>query len=334
LFIIGIWINRMIEIKLNNVTFEASDEKTIFQNAIEQSILINHSCLTGRCSSCKAKVKGGTTKAIENELGLSDDDKSHDYILTCVRKPTSNLILDLDVIIGVNIEKPKTIPVKIQSVALIKTDVIKLVLRYPPKVYFNFLPGQYINIIKADIKRSYSIGGIDASGNLVFYIKNYENGKMSNYLFNSAKENDLLRIEGPLGSFFLRENSLENIVFLATGTGIAPILSMLSNEVNKTSLKNKNVYLFHGGRYETDLLEKDILKEFNISYIPVLSREKRDNFFYGYVQDIVINQRIDLENTSVYACGSNNMIEDAKLLLLKNGLHRNQFYSDAFLESN
>lgn len=324
----------MFRLQLNNATFNGLTDRTIFQSAQEHAVLIEHSCLSGRCSSCKAKVISGCSEATVGELGLTEEEKNENYILTCVRRPTSDMVLDLDVISGVQFEKSRTLPAKIHSVSMVVDDVVKLVLRFPPNSNFKFLAGQYVNIIRGAVKRSYSIGGIDPLGMLIFYIKKYQNGEMSNYLFNESKQNDLVRIEGPLGTFFLRENSLENLVFLATGTGIAPILSILLDAKNKDILNTRNIYLFHGGRLESDLLEKDMLKDLDIFYFPTLSREKKENFNQGYIQQILMNQNLDLGKTSVYACGSTNMIEDAKTLLLSNGLPLNQFYSDAFLESN
>jgi CDP-4-dehydro-6-deoxyglucose reductase len=141
-----------------------------------------------------------------------------------------------------------------------------------------------------------------------------------------------------LGSFFVRENEQENIIFLATGTGIAPIKAILEN-LSKTAnqFTNKNLWLFVGARYENDLFwnPNKLSPINNLKYIPVLSRASEEwEGEKGYVQDIVIKHRISLEKSQVYACGSNNMIEAAKKTLIEKGLNKKYFFSDAFVQSN
>ena len=159
---------------------------------------------------------------------------------------------------------------------------------------------------------------------------------MSEYFFKEAKINDLLRLEGPIGTFFLRDSSFKNIVFLATGTGIAPIKSILEGlDISHEQHQNKDFWVIVGARYQDDLFWELNLKNINIKYIPVLSRQENDwNGEKGYIQDIVLNQKIDLENSQVYACGSNDMIKSAKELFIKNNLKENNFFSDAFVQTN
>ena len=129
---------------------------------------------------------------------------------------------------------------------------IKVVLRLPPNSNFNFNSGQYVNIIKGNLTRSYSIANSsDHKNQLEFFIKNYENGLMSEYFFKEAKINDLLRLEGPIGTFFLRDSSFKNIIFLATGTGIAPIKSILEGlDKSHEQYQNKNLWVIVGARYQ------------------------------------------------------------------------------------
>jgi CDP-4-dehydro-6-deoxyglucose reductase len=145
-----------------------------------------------------------------------------------------------------------------------------------------------------------------------------------------------LRLEGPTGTFFLRDSNFKNIIFLATGTGIAPIKSILEGlENSHEQYQNKNLWVIVGARYQEDLFWKPNFKNLNIKYIPVLSKAENDwNGAKGYVQDIVLNQQIDLEKSQVYACGSNDMIKSAKELFIKNNLKENNFFSDAFVQTN
>jgi CDP-4-dehydro-6-deoxyglucose reductase len=319
----------------NDINFLCAPEDTVLVGAQKENVTLDYSCKTGRCQSCKAKVIEGTSIATLEETGLSEQDKSKGYILTCVRTPTSDLTLDIEDLSSYSLEKVKTIPSKIDLISKISSDVIELQLRIPPNASFNYLSGQYINIIKGGYKRSYSIANTNTTSNLVLFIKKYEGGRFSNYLFNEAKVNDLLRIEGPIGTFFYRNTPKKNIVFLATGTGIAPVKAILEqlDEIN-IAVVDKNIYLFFGGRTEEDLFWKPNFKNIKVNFIPVLSRSNRDwKGDKGYVQDSVLAQKIDLPDSVFYACGSENMIKDSRALVVKNGLSEDVFYSDAFISS-
>jgi CDP-4-dehydro-6-deoxyglucose reductase, E3 len=328
----------MFTIKLkNNKSFQCDENLTIFEAAKKNNFILEHSCLNSRCSSCMVKVISGQTKNNEEELVLTEEQKKQKFVLSCNAKPLSDLELDIEDLGEITLFEKKIIPSKISVIEKLTEEVIKVVLRIPPNSNFNFNSGQYINIIKGDIIRSYSIANCSNHKNqLEFFIKRYQNGLMSKYLFEDAKINDLLRIEGPIGTFFLRDSSFKNIVFLATGTGIAPIKSIIEGlEKSYEQYQNKILWIIVGARYKEDLMWEPNSDKLNIKYIPVLSRQKKDwEGEKGYVQNIVLNQQIDLENTQVYACGSNNMINSAKDLFIKNNLNEVNFFSDAFVQTN
>ena len=328
----------MFIIKLkNNKTFTASKGLTIFEAAKNSNIILEHSCLSSRCRSCVVKVLSGSTVNKEQELVLTEEEKNNNYVLSCNAKPLGDLELDIEDLGEIKLFEKKIIPSKILVMEKLTNDIIKVVLRLPPNSNFNFNSGQYVNIIKGNLTRSYSIANSSKHKNLLeFFIKNYDNGLMSAYFFNEAKINDLLRLEGPMGTFFLRDSSIKNIAFLATGTGIAPIKSILEGlDKSQDNYRDKNIWLIVGARYQDDLCWEPNLKRLKIKYIPVLSRQVNDwNGAQGYVQDILLKQQIDLENTQVYACGSSEMIKSAKELFLENHLKENNFFSDAFVQTN
>ncbi len=330
----------MFQITLKNgVKFLCDSTTTIFESAKNSGIILEHSCLKARCRSCAVKINSGSTKDKLDDIVLSNEEKSEKWILSCNAFPQSDLTLEIEGLTGFEIFEKKIIPAKINFINKITDSVIEVGLRLPPNSNFEYNAGQYVNIFKGNIKRSYSIANpFKQNGLLTFFIKKYENGLMSNYWFELAKENDLLRIEGPLGSFFLRQNHKENIIFLATGTGIAPIKAILENLIKSEALSQENTFwLFVGARYENDLFwdPKDLGVFNNINYIPVLSgAEEEWEGERGYVQNIVIKKNIPLANSQVYACGSNAMIESSKKILIDNGLNKLYFFSDAFVQSN
>lgn len=329
----------MFDIKLKNKkSFACDANTTIFEAAKKQGIILEHSCLTARCRSCIVKVLEGNTSDVLKELVLSDEEKRQKFVLTCNTKPTSDLLLDIEDLGDILLFEKKIVPSKIDTIEKITKDVIKVTLRFPPKTNFDFLSGQYVNLMRGNLKRSYSIANKSGNNsNLEFYIKKYNEGLMSKYWFDEAKQNDLLRMEGPLGSFFLRESKKRNIIFLATGTGIAPIKAILEQIQNSDyDYSDKVFWLFVGARYEEDFFWKpDVNNKINLIFYPVLSRpNEKWGKDQGYIQDVVLKKNIDLADSQVYACGSNQMIESAKEVFFQNFLPENQFFSDAFICTN
>ena len=330
----------MFEILLkNDKSFFCDSDTTIFDAAKKAGIILEHSCLNARCSSCIVKVLSGETKNNNEELILSEEEKEKHFVLSCNAKPLSDLKLDIEDLGDINFFDKKIVPAKISAIEKIGKDVLKVIFRLPPTSNFQYNAGQYVKLIKGVINRSYSIANKQSANNqLEFFIKKYENGLMSKYWFEEAKVNDLLRIEGPLGSFYLREAQCENIVFLASGTGIAPIKAILESVLEApVNFSKSKFWIFAGARYKADLLWKPNFNNENIKikYIPVLSRQVTDwDGEIGYVQDVVLKQNLDLEKTQVYACGSNEMIQSAKKLLFENSLNEKSFFSDAFVQTN
>lgn len=318
--------------------FEGDKETTIFQSAQRVGILLEHSCLAARCKSCMVKVLSGNSLNILDEFVLSPEERNDGFILSCNSIPQSDMIIEAEDLSDFNLPKPRTLPSKIQSIDYLSETVVKVELRLPPNSLFRFVSGQYVNLIKGNIKRSYSIANkFQEAGSLQFIIKNYHNGIMSKYWFEEAKINDLIRLEGPLGTFFLRDAAIKEIVFLATGTGIAPVKSIIE-ELDRADNKftDKKITVIWGGRKSSDIFWTPLTDNYSINFIPVLSRHE-DNWKgeRGYVQDVLLQKFSgSFKETHVYACGSNDMIKDAHAKLVNNGLPENQFFSDAFVSSN
>lgn len=308
--------------------------QTILEAAIQNGYYLEHSCKTGKCGACAVSCKGETITKFDE---THEPSKRNEKILTCARIPSGDVYIDTENLAILKGYPSKTIPARIDSITMISSDVVSIVLRTPPNSPLKFISGQYINVIfDQGIKRSYSIANSPRSDNLIeLQIRKVENGVMSEYWFNNAKVNDLLRLEGPLGSFFIRSQQMENLIFLATGTGIAPVKAMLETLDQKSSDdSNLKISLFWGGRIPQDLYWEPIFENLNLDYYPVLSRFESERTFKGYVQDAVLQSGIDLSSSVVYSCGSIAMIESAEILLKRNGLNQDCFYSDAFVSSN
>lgn len=330
---------QMFTIQLkNDKKFNCDSNTTILEAAKASGIILEHSCLTARCRSCVVKINEGSTQDKTDDMVLTVEEKADNFTLSCNAFPTSDLVLDVEDLGGIEWYEKKIVPAKIQSIENLTSDVIKVMLRLPPTANFKYNSGQYVNLIRGPIKRSYSVASaFQENAALEFFIKKYENGLMSKYWFDEAKENDLLRLEGPLGSFFLRESNKKNIILLATGTGIAPIKAILEKvSENEAKFADKTFWLFFGARFDQDIFwEPTKFDSLKLHYTKVLSRELNIfDAYKGYVQEAVMNANIDLSDAQVYACGSNDMIQSAKEVLIQNKVAENNFFSDAFVATN
>jgi len=317
----------------NKKHFKIDSEVSIFDGAKQSGLCLEHSCLSGRCRSCLAKVITGRTEKINLDLVLSEKETQEGYILTCNTIAKSNLELDIIDLEDLTNIKKIIVPSKIDSIKIHSKDMMVLVLRLPLNNLFKFIPGQYVNIIKGAIKRSYSLASLEVKEEkLSFFIKNYYHGVMSDYLFKRAKVGDLLRLEGPLGTFFYRNNEIcERVIFLATGTGIAPIKSILDNfEKNPKLVANKEILLFWGQREVENFFWQPQYKYIQMNYYPVLSGSNHSWLGeIGHIQDVLFERNLDLSKSDIYACGSAKMIKSARKIFSEAN-----FYSDSFLISN
>jgi CDP-4-dehydro-6-deoxyglucose reductase len=332
-------VTNMASVKLHNgKTFSSETGTSMLDSARAEGITLEYSCRTGRCGVCKTKVLSGETEAFKGETSLTPDESAAGLILTCCRHALTDVEIDAEDLGALGNIVVKTLPCRIDTISKLADNVVEVILRVPPNSKFTYLPGQYLDIIgEAGLRRSYSIANAQrADGKLELQIREVEQGMLSQYWFARAKTNDLLRLEGPLGTFSLRDKDARNIVFLATGTGIAPVKAMLEHLLGNPSLTaGKKVFIYWGGRTLSDIYWNPQLQGLDATFIPVLSRaDAQWTGRTGYVQSALIKDAIDLTQSVVYACGSEDMIHSARDALTTSGLPVKNFYSDAFVSSN
>ncbi|MEF7614723.1 FAD-binding oxidoreductase [Aquincola sp. MAHUQ-54] len=324
----------------NGNSFASTPGQSLLDAALAAGLVLEHSCKTGRCSSCKARVTAGSTEALRPEEGLCDADQRDGWILTCVRSATTDVTLDIEDLGEVADYPARTWPARIQQLERVADDVMRITLRLPPTANFRYLAGQYIDVIGPDgLRRAYSVANAPAgtAGPVELHVRAVEGGRMSDYWFNRAKQNDLLRIHGPLGTFFLREAADDDIVFLATGTGIAPVKAMLEQlgKSRAASTPRQRVTVYWGNRVPSDHYWQPASEGLDVTFVPIASRAAGDwQGARGHAQDVFLTTKPDLSRTWVYACGSNAMIEAAQRQLVAAGLPAKRFHSDAFVCSS
>jgi CDP-4-dehydro-6-deoxyglucose reductase len=340
----------------NGRTFAALPGLSLLDAAAAHGLTLEHGCRTGRCGSCKATVTQGTTAVLRDETSLTEAERDAGVVLTCARGVATDVTLSIDDLGLPPGLTPRVVPARIDALERLADNVLRVTLRLPPNQPLAFAAGQYVDVTApSGVRRSYSMAQAPAVTNRVeLQIRRVDGGAMSDWWFSYAKQNDLVRLRGPLGTFFLRETANVDLVFLATGTGIAPIRAMLAQlaALDDASQRPASVRVFWGGRTPADLYldptdglvhagshanpDAAANPRVSIAYTPVLSRaDAAWQGARGHVQQALLQGDTALgPATRVYACGSPAMIDDARASLVAAGLAPRHFHSDAFVESN
>lgn len=331
-------MSHRITIKPSNHTFEAHSDDTVLESALREGFVLAYSCRNGACGTCKGKVLEGTVDyGTYQPETLTDADKQQGLALFCQAKPLSDLVIECREISAVKDIPVRTLPCRVHHMERLAPDVMRIRLKLPANERLLFLAGQYLDILmRGGMRRSLSMANAPHDDQLLeLHLRNY-GGPFSQHVFNTMKEKDILRFEGPLGTFFLREESAKPIIFVASGTGFAPIKAMIQHALHKGV--GRPMTLYWGGRRSTDLYLNDLATSWatdhGITYVPVLSDALPEDQWSGrtgFVHRAVMEDYPDLTGYQVYACGAPLMVEAAhKDFTSACGLPQDEFYSDAF----
>src|SRR3954464_14321001 len=247
-----------ITIKPSNHTFDAQPDDTVLEAALREGYVLAYSCRNGACGTCKGKVlEGSVDYGTYQADTLPDTDKQAGLALFCQAKPLSDLTIECREISAVKDIQVRTLPCRVQAMEKLAPDVMRIQLKLPANERLQFLAGQYLDILmRGGMRRSLSMATAPHADELLeLHLRNY-GGPFSEHVFTKMKEKDILRFEGPLGTFFLREDTDKPIVFVASGTGFAPIKAILEHAFNKGV--SRPMVLYWGGRRPKDLYMNDL----------------------------------------------------------------------------
>lgn len=337
-----------IIIKPSDHTFTGEPGETILEAALRQGFSLPYGCRNGSCGACKGKIiQGIVDYGRYNPETLTDIEKQQGAALFCCAQPLSDLIIECHEVDAIKGIKIRIMPSRVHKLERVAPDVMIIYLKLPSNERLQFLPGQYIDILLKDGKRrSFSLANAPHDDEfLQIHARNYPGGVFSEHVFSRMKERDILRFEGPLGSFVLRNNSLDiPIIFLASGTGFAPVKSILEHifYTEHMHAHRRKMTLYWGVRTKADLYLENLAKEWeqqheNFTFIPVLSDAlPTDNWTgrTGLVHQAVLEDFESLANYHIYACGSPLMIKAAfqDFTQLRN-FPADNFFSDIFTPS-
>lgn len=322
----------------NKIIFSDQDE-SVLSAAIHQGVNIPYGCRNGACGACKAKILSGQVHYDTDIAGLSSQEIADGYALLCCAKPDSDIQVECRELSSENTIMPKIFPVRVEKLERLSSDVIAMFLKVPVNQPMHFFAGQYIEfILKDGSRRAFSMANPPHSGEMLeLHLRHVPGGKFTDYVFNELQEKTILRIEGPFGSFYLRNEIDKPIIFVAGGTGFAPIKSIIEDLIFKQNL-NRPMHLYWGARTAQDLYMANVAKAWanhipNFSYIPVLSCAENDLAWSGrrgFVHQAVLEDIQDFTDYQVYCCGAPEMVKACLQGFTQQGLSEQDFFADSF----
>ncbi len=329
-----------ITIKPSEHSFDCDDDETVLAAAMRADLMIPYGCRNGACGTCKSRVLEGVVDYGRYQPGtLTDAEKKQGYALLCVARAETDLAIEVREVRKAGDIRIRKLPCRIEKIDKVAADVAIVSLKLPANDRLQYLAGQYVDfLLKDGRRRSFSIATAPEDDALLdLHVRHVPGGYFSGQLFNEFKGREILRIEGPLGNFFLREDSDKPIILVAGGTGFAPIKAVIEHAFHHGT--DRQMVLYWGVRSRADLYLPDLPAEWqrrhpNFSFIPVLSDALPDDRWpgrTGFVHKAVMTDFGDLSGYQVYACGGPAMIDAARREF--SGLRRlppDAFYADSF----
>lgn len=331
----------VIKVTKSDIQIPCQDGDSILQAITLAGYEVPYSCRTGVCGSCKGQLLSGQVDQPHALESISREEREVGYTLFCQAKPISDIEISPISIIKVDRAAPKVIDAKVYRFTRITPDVTVLDLRFPAGKRIQFKAGQYLDVMmESGLKRSYSMANEPKKNDgVTLHIRHVPDGRFTEYLEKQIQPGMTLKLELPLGSFYLREESLQApLIFLASGTGFAPVKSILEDMFRQGST-SQPISLYWGGRTKSDLYMSELPQQWaaqyeNFKFIPVLSEENNGNDRTGFVHHAVMEDFPSLKSHHVYACGVPAMVNAAKTDFVEQaGLDTSQFFADIFVVS-
>ncbi len=328
-----------IQVRPSGHEFTANPEESILEAALHHSHPFPYGCRNGACGACKGRVLSGEVDYGDNEpMALSEEEMAAGDALFCICHPRSDLVIQVNEISSGDDIEVQTFPCKVARLEQLAHDVMLMELSLPEEERLPFLAGQYIDIVMEDGRhRAFSLANAPHNDNrLELHLRRVPGGEFTDHVFTAMQPKEILRIEGPHGGFFLREESERPILMVAGGTGFAPLKGMIEHAFYVGI--ERPIHIFWGVRALRDLYMDGLAKEWlaahpNVKYTPVLSEPMAEDNWQGetgYVHQAVVKAYPELSGFDVYMAGPPPMVQASKSAFEAAGLPLEQMYSDAF----
>lgn len=317
-------------------TFSVPDGVTILTAALDAGINLPYGCKNGACGACKAKVLGGQVDlGAAQEGALPAAERVAGLALLCCAQPLTDVTIEVREVTTVQDIPVKTLPCRVEKLERVADDVMVIHLKLPTNERLQFLAGQYIEFLLPEGKRrAFSLANAPHADSLLeLHVRRISGGNFTEHVFTKMKVKDILRIAGPFGTFYLREESDKPILLVAGGTGFAPIKSLIEHALHIGI--RRPMHLYWGARNQSGLylqaLAERWAKENGIVYTPVLSEPDAGwQGRIGLVHEAVLADHPDLAPYQAYVCGAPAMCEAALRDFTAHGLPKEEFFADVF----
>ena len=335
--------SHQITVQPSGRAFAGQGDETILAAAIRAGVGLPYGCKDGACGSCKCKkLSGNVVHGAHQAKALTPEEEAAGFVLTCCATPASDVVLESRQVTDESAFPVKKMPVRVAGLEKLAHDVMRVRLQLPALEKFRYHAGQYVEFILRDgARRAYSMATPphlqESAPGIELQIRHMPGGVFTEHVFSGMKEREILRIEGPFGSFHLREDSDKPIILLASGTGFAPIQALLLHMQHKGCTRPTTLYW--GGRRPHDLyldgwLREQLAQMPFLRYVPVVSDALPEDAWTGrtgYVHQAVLDDFADLSGHQVYACGAPIVVDSARESYVRQGgLPEEEFYADAF----
>ena len=322
-----------------NASFRADGHETVLEAALRHDLLVPYGCRNGGCGACRAKITSGSVDhGKSSETTLTPEDREAGFALLCCAVPQTDVTVEVKDVRRASDIPVKTLPSRIEALEKPAEDVAVLTLRLPATEVFQFHAGQYIDILLKDGKRrSFSIANPphDAA-TLELHVRHVPGGLFTDQVFGTMKVRDILRFNGPHGTFHLRESD-KPMILLAGGTGFAPIKSIVLEALYLEL--NRPMHIYWGARVRAGLYQYEVSEAWaaqypHITFTPVVSEPENSPCWTGrtgLVHEAALADFPDLSGFEVYACGAPGMIAATRADFLgRANLPEDAFFADSF----
>lgn len=325
-----------VHLARSRVRFQVEDGETILAAGLRQHLAVPFGCQSGGCASCRVRLLAGRVENATGPAPLSEAEIAAGYILMCLARPLTDLELDLHQPERLDELRPRILPGRVLEKRMLAHDVIGLTLTLPRGEPFRYLPGQYVDFLLADgRRRSFSIANRPQLGApLEFHMRVTAGGHFAHFVQDRMPEKAILRFQGPLGAFYLREDSNRPALMMAGGTGFAPLKAMLEEAFERGAARD--FHLFWGARTRADLYLDELPRRWaarhgNFRYTPVLSEPDPDwTGERGPVHEALLRAHPRLAGREVYMAGPPAMVHAGKQAFVQAGLDADHLYYDSF----
>jgi len=332
-------VSYFVTLQSSGKRFPVEPDESVLDAARRAGLALPYSCLSGVCGSCKATLVAGDCHYPRNPpSALNPAEVARHQVLLCQAVPQSDVVIAAREVASVADIPRRTLALKVAARELLAPDVMRLVLTPPRAQALAYLAGQYVDVLlPGGRRRAFSIANAPHTGpQIELHIRHVAGGDFTHRVFTQIKPGDILRIEGPLGTFVPREHSERPMLFVAGGTGFAPVKALIEHFLHLGTLRPMQLYW--GARAPEELYLRDLPQRWaaahsNLRFTPIVSDAERigdSGLRSGFVHEAVLEDHPDLSPFDVYMSGPPALIDAGRRAFVEAGLPEDRLYYDSF----